>query len=188
MNIGAISKRYAKALLAYASENKVEDIVYKQVKSFVRQYRKLDGLRHTIESPTLSKEQKLNLLNEAAGQMDTCNELMRFFNLVLDRKREKLFIFISFSFIDLYREVKHIRLGKLITAVPVAPEVEKRLRTLREYSNNANIEHLEFETNVDPSLIGGFILQVGSNRIDASIAGQLKRVKKQFIEKNRRIV
>ena len=94
----------------------------------------------------------------------------------------------SFSFIDLYREVKHIRLGKLITAVPVAPEVEKRLRTLREYSNNANIEHLEFETNVDPSLIGGFIFQVGSNRIDASIAGQLKRVKKQFIEKNRRIV
>lgn len=187
MNIGAISKRYAKALLAYATENKSEDIVYKEVKSFVRQYRKLDGLRHAIESPTLSKKEKLNLLNEAAGNMETCNELMRFFDLVLDRKREKFFIFISFSFIDLYREAKHIRRGKLITAVPIAPEVEKRLRTLRDGNNNQT-EHLEFETKVDPSLIGGFILQIGSTRIDASIAGQLKRVKKQFIEKNRRIV
>ena len=41
---------------------------------------------------------------------------------------------------------------------------------------------------VDPDIIGGGILEIGYWRIDASIAGQLKRVKKQFIEKNRRIV
>ena len=188
MNTGVASRRYAKALLAYAKADGKEEQVYEEVKMLAASYADVPGLRRAIENPVLDAEKKLDLLREAAGGKDVSKELMRFFNLVLDRKREKLFIFISFSFIDLYREVKHIRLGKLITAVPVAPEVEKRLRTLREYSNNANIEHLEFETNVDPSLIGGFIFQVGSNRIDASIAGQLKRVKKQFIEKNRRIV
>ena len=44
---------------------------------------------------------------------------------------------------------------------------------------------VEFNTKVDPDII---ILEIGYWRIDASIAGQLKRVKKQFIEKNRRIV
>ena len=47
---------------------------------------------------------------------------------------------------------------------------------------------VEFKTKVDPGIIGGGILEIGYWRIDASIAGQLKRVKKQFIEKNRRIV
>ena len=47
---------------------------------------------------------------------------------------------------------------------------------------------VEFNTKVDPDIIGGGILEIGYWRIDASIAGQLKRVKKQFIEKNRRIV
>ena len=47
---------------------------------------------------------------------------------------------------------------------------------------------VEFNTKVDPDIMGGGILEIGYWRIDASIAGQLKRVKKQFIEKNRRIV
>lgn len=42
---------------------------------------------------------------------------------------------------------------------------------------------VEFNTKVDPDIIGGGILEIGYWRIDASIAGQLKRVKKQFIEK-----
>ena len=99
MNIGAISKRYAKALLTYATEHGKEDLCYKQVKSFIRQFRNMYDLRKALESPALSSKDKLQLLNEAAGHGDTCPELMRFFKLVLDEKREKLFLFISFSFL-----------------------------------------------------------------------------------------
>ena len=172
MNIGAISKRYAKALLAYASENGKEDLVYTQVKSFVGQFRKIEDLKKALESPALAKEKKLRLLNEAAANMQTCPELMRFFEL-------------CFSYIDQYRELKHIKCGKLITAVPVSSDTENRLRKLIEQSSDGTVE---FQTKVDPSLIGGFVLQIASTRIDASVAGQLERVKKQFIEKNKRIV
>lgn len=185
MNIGAISKRYAKALLTYATEHGKEDLCYKQVKSFICQFRNMYDLRKALESPALSSKDKLQLLNEAAGHGDTCPELMRFFKLVLDEKREKLFLFISFSYIDLYRETKQIRRGKLITAVPVSDVFENRLRTLIEQDRAGSVE---FDTKVDPALIGGFVLQIGTTRIDASVAGQLKRVKKQFIEKNKRIV
>ena len=59
------------------------------------------------------------------------------------------------------------------------------MRTLIEQDRAGSVE---FDTKVDPALIGGFVLQIGTTRIDASVAGQLKRVKKQFIEKNKRIV
>ena len=47
---------------------------------------------------------------------------------------------------------------------------------------------LVLDTQVDPKLIGGFILQIGDRRLDASVATQLKSFEQQFIAKNRRIV
>ena len=88
-------------------------------------------------------------------------------------------------YLDLYRKLKHIGVGKLITAVPVDKETEDRIR-----SAAAHILHapMELETVVDPSIEGGFIFDINDYRLDASIATQLKRVKQQFIDKNRRIV
>ena len=86
---------------------------------------------------------------------------------------------------DLYRKLKHIGTGKLITAVPVDKETEDRIR-----STAAHILHarMELEAVVDPSIEGGFIFDINDYRLDASVATQLKRVKQQFIDKNRRIV
>ena len=119
MNIGAISKRYAKALLAFATENGKEDTVYKEVKSFVRQFREMEDLRKAIESPAVPKLEKLKLLDEAAGHLQTSPELMRFFKLVLDEKREKLFIFIQ-----PYRDERMIK--------PELPEQELLLPELQQ--------------------------------------------------------
>ena len=47
---------------------------------------------------------------------------------------------------------------------------------------------LELETRIDPSLIGGFVFDMEWTRLDASIATQFKKVKQQFVDKNRRIV
>ena len=47
---------------------------------------------------------------------------------------------------------------------------------------------VEFKTKIDPKLEGGFIFEIGTYRLDASVANQIKRVKQQFIAKNRRIV
>ena len=44
------------------------------------------------------------------------------------------------------------------------------------------------EEKVDKGLIGGYIIELGGFRLDSSVANQLKRVKQQFIAKNRRIV
>ena len=81
--------------------------------------------------------------------------------------------------------VEHIGVGKLITAVPVSQEVRERIHDSASSLLHAS---MELQTEVDPSIEGGFIFDINDFRLDASIATQLKKVKQQFIDKNRRIV
>lgn len=184
MNTGVVSMRYAKALLAYAKAQKKEDEVYEEVKLLATQYIDVPGLRRAIENPVLSAEKKQDLLCKAAGGSAVSEELKRFFNLVLEERREKFLQFMIWSYIDLYREEKHILIGKLTTAVP-SPKLIQHMEQLASEKTKGNVE---LEAKVDPSLIGGYIIELAGYRMDASIANQLKRVKSQFIARNRRIV
>jgi len=89
------------------------------------------------------------------------------------------------AFIDMYLKQKNISKGRLITAYPVKEEVVNRIRKLIVDETKGTVE---FSTKTDPELIGGFIFEIGTYRLDASIARQMSKVKQQFIEKNKRIV
>ncbi len=185
MDIGIIARRYARALLLFACGNGSEDAVYGQVRQLLSRYDGMPELRRTIGNPMVGREEKSKLLRAAAGE-ETCAELSGFFCLLLENRREKLLPFILHSFLSLYREKKKILRGKLVTAVPLPEKTLNELKTLilKRYPGNT----VEFDTKVNPDIIGGGILEIGYLRCDASIAGQLERVRKQFIEKNRRIV
>lgn len=185
MYIGAISMRYAKALLAYADENGVEDKVYEEAKTLADSFAQVPELRPTLENPVLPAETKLKLVCEAAGGTGVSKEMKRFIGLVLEERREKFLQFIIMSYIGLYQKQKNISIGKITTVCPVAEEVVDRIRALVVEKTHGTVE---FKTKLDPGLEGGFIFEIGTYRLDASVANQIKRVKKQFIAKNRRIV
>ena len=184
MNTGVVSMRYARALLAYAKGQKVEDRVYEEVKTLAANYVNVPDLRRAIENPVLDAKRKCELLREASGGKDVSEELMRFFALVLDERREKFLQFMLWSYIDLYREDKNILVGKLTTAVP-SKRLEEHLVDLIGSRTQGKVE---MEAHIDPDLIGGYIIELEGYRLDASVANQLKRVKQQFIARNRRIV
>ncbi len=185
MNTGVISKRYAKALYQFAEETKKQEVVYRAMTVLAESFLQVPELRKALDNPLLSAEQKLTLLCSAAGGVNVCPELKRFMTLVLDRHRESVMQFIACSYIDLYRKKKDILIGKLTTAIPVDKRIEDRMRAIIMRGTKGTVE---FETVVEPSIEGGFILDIDFNRLDASIATQLNRVRRQFMEKNRRIV
>ena len=184
MNTGVVSRRYAKALLDFAMDRGNEDKIYEEVKTLARHFANVPDLRRTIDNPVVTKQEKLNLLVEAAGGKDVTEEMKRFLLLVLNGKREKFLKFMTWSYIDLYRERKHILMGKLTTAIE-APELVKHLEKIGSQRTNSKIE---ITSKIDPSIIGGYIIEIDGYRLDASVDYQLKKVKRQFIEKNRRIV
>lgn len=184
MNIGVVSRRFAKALLDFAKIDKAEDKVYEEMKSLSAHYTEVPALRRAISNPVLERSRKLDLLLEAAGGKDTSKETRRFFNLVLENKREEFLQFMAWSYIDLYREDKKILMGRLTTAVP-SPVLVGFLERMARLLTHGSVE---LEQKIDPSLMGGYIIELAGLRLDASVVTQLKSIKDQFIAKNRRIV
>lgn len=186
MDIGIVSTRYAKALMQYAKDTSTEAFFYKAIHTLEHSFRSQPRLREALDNPILSKRDKLALLSTASwGTTDVPREFARFMTLVLKNGRESMLHYISLSFLEQYRKENNITVGTLITAVPVSDEVKRRIK---EGTSHRLKTHAELRTEVDPGIEGGFILDIEGMRLDASIATQLKSVKKQFIDKNRRIV
>lgn len=186
MDVGILSMRYAKALMQYAREKGVEDKLYEEFTTLSASFRLKPALREALDNPVIPVKEKFKLLCIAAvGNKTPSDAYTRFINLVLERRRESYLQFIGLMYLELYRKLKHIGVGKLITAVPVGKATEERIRDAAAQALHAT---MELETVVDPSIEGGFIFDINDFRLDASIATQLKRVKQQFIDKNRRIV
>lgn len=186
MEVGIISMRYAKALIAYAEEKRAEDRLYKEMATLAHSFQTVKGFTAVLDNPVVTTEEKFGLICTAAnGEQKPSEEFVRFARLVLKERRETYLHFMSLMYIDLYRKRKHIGVGKLISAVPVNKVTEERIRETAAHILHAR---MELETVIDPSIGGGFIFDINDYRLDASIATQLKKVRQQFIDKNRRIV
>ena len=172
MDIGVISMRYARALLKSATDQKQEDTVYQDMMTVAKSYLDVPALRHTIDNPMLSKDKKEALLIVAAGEKP-CQLTKAFIALVLKEDRENVMQFMANSYITLYRKQKNVIRGKLITAARVSAQTEQKMRQMVESKTNGTVE---FETEVNPDIIGGFILEYDTFRMDASVKSKLNNI------------
>lgn len=176
MNTGVISVRYARALLKSACEQDLENKVYAIMQTLAQSYLQVPELRMTIESPMLPKEKKRKLLEVACG--DNCPELIgNFLSLVMKADREELLQLMANDYVALYRKQKNIIRGKVITASPVSSQTEDKMKALVQSRAQGTVE---FNTEVDPSLIGGFILEYDTYRMDASVKSKLNAILTQL--------
>ena len=172
MDIGVISVRYARALLKSATDAKIEDAVYAEMQQLARSYVEVPQLRFTIDNPMLSKDKKEALLLTAVGQKPS-DLTKAFVQLVLKEDRESVMQFIANSYVTLYRQQKNVIRGRLITAAAVSPATEQKMRQMVESKTNGTVE---FETEVNPDIIGGFILEYDTYRMDASVKSKLNNI------------
>ena len=172
MDIGVISVRYARALLKSATDAKIEDAVYAEMQQLAKSYIEVPQLRFTIDNPMLSKEKKEALLLTAVGG-DPVPLTRAFIGLVLKEDREPVMQFIANSYVTLYRQQKNVIRGRLITAARVSPATEQKMRQMVESKTNGTVE---FETEVNPDIIGGFILEYDTYRMDASVKSKLNNI------------
>ena len=172
MDIGVISVRYARALLKSATDQKLEEKVYQEMMTIAKSYLEVPQLRQTIDNPMLSKDKKQMLLLTAVGEKPS--ELTKsFIQLVLKEDRENVMQFMANSYITLFRKQKNVIRGKLTTATRVSAQTEQKMRQMVESKTNGTVE---FETEVNPDIIGGFILEYDTFRMDASVKAKLNSI------------
>lgn len=176
MDIGVISVRYARALLKSATGQKLEDDVYRDMLTLAESYVRVPQLRFTIDNPMLAKDKKKQLLLTATGSSkQPLTE--RFVDIVLQEGRESMIQFMANSYITLYRQQKNVISGRLITATAVNTETEKKMRRMVESRTMGNVE---FVSEVNPDIIGGFILEYDTYRLDASVKSKLQSILSQL--------
>lgn len=185
MNSGMISKRYAKALFYFAQDKNVLDQVFSEMKVIADMLTKNKKIKNMIESPAIfTKNDKITVIGDIL-QNKGSDVLNRFIQLVIDHRRENHLLTMCLVFIDLYRDYKNIKVGKLITAAPVSSTVTDRIKLLLQAKHKG---YIEFENQIDPSIDGGFVLYIDTYRLDASVATQLKNIKRQLLSKNKKVV
>jgi F-type H+-transporting ATPase subunit delta len=172
MDIGVISVRYARALLKSATDARIEDAVYTEMQQLAKSYVEVPQLRFTIDNPMLSKDKKEALLLTAVGKQPSALS-KAFIQLVLKEDRENVMQFIANSYVTLYRQQKNVIRGRLITAAAVSPATEQKMRQMVESKTNGTVE---FESEVNPEIIGGFILEYDTYRMDASVKSKLNSI------------
>ena len=172
MDIGVISVRYARALLKGAIAERIESKVYQEMQILLNSFLTISELRFTIDNPMLRKDKKQAVLEIACGP-NVSLLAKRFIGLALKEDRENALQFMAASYITLYRKYKSITRGKLITATVVSQEMELRMKQLVE---NKTKGFVEFNTEVNADIIGGFILEYDTYRMDASVKSKLRKI------------
>lgn len=160
MDAGLIATRYARALLLYAREERTEAPVYEDAQKLLDALQGQSGLTACIE--------------------ELSQTLRHFVALVIRNKRVEYLPAILHNFRALYRQDHGITRAWLTTAAE-DPGLAGKLTTLMKLQGFTRID---FRTEVNPDLIGGFILQIEDKRLDASIASQLRTIRKEWEEKN----
>ena len=120
----------------------------------------------------LMKDKKQALLEIACGP-GVSSLTKKFIALVLKEDRENALQFMAASYITLYRKYKNITRGKLITATVVSQDMERRMKQLVENKTKGSVE---FNTEIDKGIIGGFILEYDTYRMDASVKSKLRKI------------
>ena len=173
MDIGVISVRYARALLKSATDANIEEVLYAEMQRMVQSYIDVPALRQAIDNPMLAKDKKQMLLETAVGGDAASTLAKSFIALVLKEDRENMIQFMANSYVTLYRKQKNVIRGKLTTAVAVAPETEQKMRQMVEKRTQGTVE---FEAEVNPDIVGGFILEYDTYRMDSSVKSKLNTI------------
>ncbi len=177
MSVQRIASRYAKSLLDLAiDQNKLERVA-EDVKAF-KEATKVADFKLMLKSPIVHADKKAAIIKAIFGEkFDVLT--MAFLNIVINKGREMYLADVAMEFDSQYRKVKHISKVTLTTASPVSDATFKSvLQKLVE--STVTDSNIELTAEVDPSLIGGFIVEFEDKVYDASVSHKLKQLKKDF--------
>lgn len=177
MSITRIASRYAKSLIDLAKEQGILEEVKQDVESF-REVTRIRDFYLLLKSPIIKSDKKTQIVHQLFK--DTYGELtMSFLDILIRKGREMYLPEISEEFVRQYRKMKHISVVKLTTASALDESAMAVIRkTLLE--SKATSDHVELRTEVDPSLIGGFVVEFDDKLFDSSVAHKLELLKKEF--------
>ncbi len=175
MNESKISVRYSLALFESAIGKKVLDQVYQDM-IFILEICSVKEMKELLESPIIVPSKKSEILNKVfKGNVEKLT--LSLVEMVVKNGRESFLPGIARLFIGRTKEYKGITESLLTTAVKVDEKIKKQIIDLISGIFKTKVE---LKDVVDKEIIGGFVLRVEDNFIDASVRNKLRKIEKEL--------
>lgn len=168
-----IAAPYAQALMSVAQSNNLTEAFGEDARGLVSLLGESEQLRTFLDNPFIEPDKKKAVIKSVLGDGSN-NYLRNFMMLLVDRKRIYLLDAICKQYLSLLRQLNQTVLAEVISAVPLSEEQERVVK--ERVITMTNAREVELDKKTDSNLIGGVIIKVGSQVIDASLRGQLRRL------------
>ena len=170
---GEIAEPYATALMSLAQSKSLTDEIGDNVRSLLGVLKESEDLQQFIANPVIKATDKKAVMTRIVG--DEINPYLRnFLMLLIDRSRIVFLNQIGEEYLAQLRKLNKTVLAEVISVVELSEDQKENL--VQRVKALTNAQGVEIQTQIDPSLMGGIIIKMGSQVIDASIRGQLRRI------------
>ncbi len=176
MKDSRVNGRYAKALFDLAVEQQIQDKVFQDmqlVKGICQSSKEFESM---LSSPIIKTEKKQAVVKETMGN-HLHHVSLSFLLLILKKRREANLKNIAIEFIEMYKEFNGIKTAHLKTAMELDSETKSEFTELLAQQTNKSIELLE---EINPNIIGGFVITIDDKQADSSISTKIQRLRKEF--------
>jgi F-type H+-transporting ATPase subunit delta len=168
-----VAQPYAQALLSIAQSKNLTEEFGEDARTLLNLLSENQQLQNFIDNPFIAAENKKALITQILGE--GANPYLRNFLLLLVDKRRIFFLEqILKQYLALLRQLNQTVLAEVTSAVELTQEQQQAVK--EKVLAFTKARQVELETKVDSELIGGVIIKVGSQVIDSSIRGQLRRL------------
>jgi F-type H+-transporting ATPase subunit delta len=172
------AKRYVKAYFELARETGKLKEAAADMELIAKTVSENQELKNFLKQPIIGSEQKYKAVKKIFG--DKVSGLtQRLLALLAQKNRMDILEDIAKLFGEYYKKHLGVVEAVLTTAIPVDDEVTKAFhQKVKELTGKDNAV---LKTETDPSIIGGYILQIGDLKIDDSVKGKLNKIKSNLL-------
>jgi F-type H+-transporting ATPase subunit delta len=175
----AAVERYANALFQLAKEAKVLDSVSNELVKIKEILHEDKEVLSAILNPSISKTNKIKLFDIIVEKNELSKLVSNFIGVIVKKNRVNYFLEIIKTFENLLASLKGERVATISTAYALTDAQLDDINSKLKDKFNADFN---IQLNIEPELIGGLKIQVGSQMIDSSIKNQLQLLKEKMKE------
>jgi F-type H+-transporting ATPase subunit delta len=173
MSVGKIVEPYAEALLELANSNDSLKETTNDMNIVSQFLVNSSDLKKFLGNPLITREAKKNVIKDILGEQINPTTLT-FLMLLVDRGRISLLDTLAQRFLELSYKTEKIEIAKITSSIQLSADQQKNIAEKLKTITGA--KQIKLALKVDPALIGGFTVEIGSKLIDTSIRGQLKQI------------
>lgn len=173
--------RYAQAILDIAQQSNASEQIYSNANELINLIKSNRDFLNFIKSPLIKSDKKEKVFKQLF-EKNIHQILIQFISILCKRRREYILPEILNAITAEYKKRNKIVSAQLITAFKFDEELKNNL--VEKMKKIKSASQVELNEQINPEIIGGFILKTDNEQIDTSIRSQLNQLYQKFIQTN----